>query len=100
MHEEQFSALAAALQDLGYSASVDIGQERRSFEAVVITYIGLKILDKLTEDAIDAIVQKVKERLRGLRRPQTGEPRRVVLYGPNDEVLREVELLDDDSAPD
>jgi hypothetical protein len=98
MHGEQFNSLAAVLADLGYSASVDIGQERRSIEVIVSTYIGLKILDKLSEDAVDAIVQKVKERLRGLRRPQSGEPRRAVLYGRNDEVLREVELDDEDNS--
>ena len=98
MHKEQYDSLAGALGDLGHAASVDIGQERRSVEAVVVTYIALKILDKLTEDAIEAIVQKVKERLRGLRRPQTGEPRRAVLYGPDSEVLREVELDDEDKS--
>ena len=65
MHGEQFNSLAAALGDLGYSASVDIGQERRSIEVIVSTYIALKILDKLSEDAVEAIVHGRGDRPEG-----------------------------------
>jgi hypothetical protein len=96
MHEQQFAALASALEALGHDAEIDIGFERRSITGAVVVYVALRLAERVTDDALDAIIDRVKATLRNLRRPQSGEKRHAVLFAPDEEILAEVELEDDD----
>ncbi len=65
--------------------------------------VGLFLGGYVAEATLDVIAGVLREKLRGKRRvgPMKGQPRRVPIYGPNGDVLREVEVpsdQDDDSA--
>ena len=96
MHEEQFAALASELDALGHEAEVDVGIEKRSITGAVVVYVALRLAERVTDDALDAIIDRVKATLRNLRRPQSGEKRHAVIFAPDEDILAEVELEDDD----
>jgi hypothetical protein len=60
MHGEQFAALARALDALGHEPEIDIGVEKRSIAGVVIVYVALRLAERVTDDALDAIIERVK----------------------------------------
>jgi hypothetical protein len=96
MHKDQFAALASALDALGHDANVDVGTEERSITGVVVVYVALRLAERVTDDALDAIIDRVKATLRNLRRPQNGEKRHAVIFAPDEDILAEIELEDDD----
>lgn len=98
MHEDQFKALQSALEGLGYEATVDIGIEQRSVPMDVVVYIALKLADHATDGAIHKITEAVKATLRNLRRLANGDKRHAVIFGPDDAVLAEIELEEDDDT--
>lgn len=97
MHETQFAALVGALDELGHDATVDIGLEKRSLAVTVVVYVALRLAERVTDDALDAIIDRVKAALRNLRRPPNGEKRRALIFAPDDEILADIELDDDAS---
>jgi hypothetical protein len=94
MRKDQYEALRAALEALGYSATVDIGLEKRSLGRAVAD-----LAIHVGEDAVAlGVVHLVKQYLRGFPRQPSGEPRTATIYGAGGKVLATVELEDDDSA--
>jgi hypothetical protein len=93
MHSGQYDQLETALREAGYNATV----ERRPQEQRGVGHVAAEIAVHVGEDGVaGVIVGFLRRYLRGLRRPQTGEPRRAVIYGPTGDVLSTVELPDDD----
>jgi hypothetical protein len=95
MHREQFERLASTLREHGYDAEIETLEQRAvlPFSPDILIHIGEA---GATAKGIIDLVGIVRRVLRRLRRPPSGEPRRVVIYGPNGEVLRTVELLDNE----
>ena len=97
MHDEQCEQLRRALEVAGYDASVDVGYERRSVEAFV-TDVAIHVGEILTADGLVRMTATIRRYLRGLRSPTTGARRQAVIYGPNGQILRRVDLPADDDA--
>ncbi|MGO9821959.1 MAG: hypothetical protein ACLPTJ_15100 [Solirubrobacteraceae bacterium] len=97
MHREQYDRLESALREAGVDATVERDPwERRNWLEVV-----QQIAVHVSEDGLALLlVDYLRKYLRGLRRPKSGESRRAVIYGPNGDVLRTVELPDDEPAAD
>lgn len=94
MHREQYDALVAALRENGYDAEVELWEYRGALQ------VAQEIAIHVVEDGLAvALVEFLKQHLRGLRRPRSDEPRRAVIYGPKGQVLRTVELPDDEDSP-
>lgn len=98
MHREQYDRLVAELQENGYDAEIELWEYRSHvpISPDIIIHVG-QAAGAAT--GIYNFTQIVRRTLRKLRRPQSGEQRRVVIYGPNEEVLTRVELTDDEDAP-
>ena len=76
MHRAQYDELVAALHESGHDAEIDEWERRDAWQVVheIAVHVG--------EDGVAvAIVEFLKQYLRGLRRPPSGEPRRAVIYG-------------------
>jgi hypothetical protein len=98
MHKGQYEQLRSALSSEGYDANVDVGIERRGGSGVgqAVAEIAVHVGGDLVGDALSGIVALVIQHLRGLRRHPSKEPRYAVLYGPRGEVLKKVELAEDE----
>jgi hypothetical protein len=91
MHEQQYEELRAALEAEGYTATVDIGLERRGAEQVIAD-LAIRIGEGVV---LKVVIDAVTRYLRNFRRPPSGEPRTATIYGPDGDVLATVELEDD-----
>lgn len=105
---EQREALDELLSDLraeGYEATRPI-RKTASTTIAVLTMIGLWLGEKLADKTFDVSVDKLLEigidwaKRQFKRNPRDdGEPPRtttIVIYGPDDQPLREVEVTEDD----
>ena len=97
MHREQYDRLVSELQELGFDAEIELWEQRGALEIASHIIIHLGEFGAAAKGLSD-LVAVVRRTLRGLRRPPSGEPREVVIYGPNEEVLATVELDDEDEA--
>ncbi|MDQ6606556.1 MAG: hypothetical protein M3Z06_08430 [Actinomycetota bacterium] len=98
MHRAQYDELVAALQEAGFEAEIDLWEQRAvlPFSPDILIHVGEA---GATAKGLFEITQLLRRIMRRLRRPPTGEPRRAVIYGPNGEALKTVELPDDDGEP-
>jgi hypothetical protein len=96
IHKKQFAALVSEPDALGHEAVVDIGVETRAITGDVVVYVALKLAERVTDDVLDTITDRVKATLRNLRRPASGERRHAVIFAPDDEIVADIELEDDD----
>jgi hypothetical protein len=98
MHREQYDRLIAELQENGYDAEIELWEYRShgGISPDIIIHVGQAVGAAVSIYNLGQIVRRV---LRGLRRPPSGEPRIVVIYGPNGKELSRVELSDDDVMP-
>jgi hypothetical protein len=97
-YQEDYDALSADLEGLGWHLMEEPRDERRSwdhvtgiFELWVVFRIGNAVLDSVIGELVEAIKQRLV-RPRDRRQP----PRRCVIFGPNGERLREISLDSDD----
>jgi hypothetical protein len=100
MHRKQYDRLVAVLRENGYEAEIDLLEYRSGDLPVaqdIIIHVGQAAAAAKGMYDVTQIVRRV---LCGLRRGRSGESRRVVIYGPDGEVLRRVELPDDEDAAD
>jgi hypothetical protein len=63
---------------------------------VVVVYVALKLADKVTDDALDSITDRGQANASEPAAPESREKRTAVIFGPDGELLREVELEDQD----
>ena len=96
IHKEQFAALVSELDALGHEAAVDIGVETRSIPGDVVVYVALRLAERVTDDVLDAIIDRVKATLRNLRRSASGERRHAEIVASDDEIVADIELENDD----
>ena len=96
MHRSQYDELVVALHDVGFEAEIELLEKRTvlPFSPDILIHVGEA---GATAKGLFDIAQLLRRIMRGLRRSPTGEPRRAVIYGPNGEVLKTVELPDDAS---
>lgn len=99
MHREQYDRLVGELQELGFDAEIELWEQRGALDIASHIIIHLGEFGA-TAKGLSDLVPVIRRTLRGLRRPQSGEPREVVIYGPNDEVLATVQLDDEDGGGD
>jgi hypothetical protein len=99
MHRKQYDQLANELQELGFDAEIELWEQRGALEIASHIIIHFGEFGAAAKGLSD-LVPVVRRTLRGMRRPPSGEPREVVIYGPNDEVLATVELDDEDGGGD
>jgi hypothetical protein len=92
LYADQYEALTADLEDSGYSVRLERPIEHKSVGHVA-QEIALHVLANVDAYVESALIAAVAKHLRGKAKvgPRRGQARRVRLYGPNDEVLREVE---------
>jgi hypothetical protein len=95
MHRDQYDRLVIELQELGFDAEIELWERRGALETASHIIIHLGEFGAAAKGLSD-LVPVVRRTLRGPRRPPSGEPREVVIYGPNDEVLATIELDDED----
>jgi len=99
MHREQYDRLVSELQELGFDAEIELWEQRSALQVATHIIIHLSEFGAAAKGLSD-LIQVVRRTLRGLRRPPSGEPREVVIYGPNDEVLATVELEGEEEGGD
>jgi len=92
-HSEAYERLHHALTDSGHSVRQRPARSTRGIGQELLD-VALRILDAADDHAIDAIVAAVVANLAGRRRRGGGgePPRNAVIFGPNGEELRRVEL--------
>lgn len=102
--------LVSDLEESGYDATFP---RRITADVTVaaLTAIGIYIADKLADKALDVSVEKllgigvdwVKKQFKKPPTPLDEQPRSTtvrILYGPNEEVIAEVEVVEDDEDED
>lgn len=96
--EEEYELLVRDLEEQGHHVSVREAIEARDatggLDAVgwgALIYLATHV----AEEVIDAIVAAALRRLSGPGRFGAKRERRVVIYGPDERVLREVEIPDE-----
>ena len=97
MHRAQYDELVAALQDAGFDAEIDLWEQRAVLPISPDILIHVGELGA-TAKGLFEITQLLRRVMRRLGRPPSGEPRRAVIYGPDGEILKTVELPDGDEA--
>jgi hypothetical protein len=92
--EATFQELVEDLRELGHEATVVPAYEQRAqFQPLEVV---IRLVEDLGEEAIGAIVTVAVGWIRRVvHRRRGGRPNIVRLYGPNHEVLREVEVDED-----
>jgi hypothetical protein len=96
MHEGQYERFVALLREDGYDVELDSREFR--FVLPVSPDIVIHIAEGIeAAKTVADIVKAARQALRRMRRPPSGERRRVVIYGPDGEELSTVELEDDDA---
>lgn len=102
-YQEDYDALAADLEELGWTLVEEPRVEERSLDLVTgievsALWVVLRVVDTVADSVIDELLEAVRKRL---RRPRDKNqlPRVGVIYGQYGERLREVSLDSDDDEP-
>lgn len=98
MHEAQYNDLIDLLTDQGFEAEIS-RWEYRSVAETAGTIVIIVGSWGATAKGLADLVRVIRRTLRDMRRAEPDTPRRVkIIWGPSGEVLREVELNDDEDT--
>jgi hypothetical protein len=101
---DDLQELLADVTGLGYVVDLDFGPEPEpgkygvTWLEVVAIYVGAKVLDGMTADAIDIAVKKLANtavdwaKARFRKHPDNTRPQYISLYGPDGELLKSVQV--------
>lgn len=93
-YQEDYDALIVDLEGLGWTLVERPRDEYRAWLPgleVGALWVAFRLLDKVADSGLDDLVEAIRKRLRRVRDTRQ-PPRRCVIFGPNGERLREIEL--------
>jgi hypothetical protein len=97
-YQEDYNALSADLEGLGWTIVEAPREERRSWHTALEVgglWVAFRLVEAVAGSVLDDLLDAIRKRLRRARdTPQP--PRRCVIYGPDGERLREVSLDSND----